>query len=232
MSGGSVDAASAARDRSDIDALVDAIRSRRDRIIDCFLQRARERIGLEDLSQQELRDRMPLILDGLADLLTPSALAESADLEPHTADRLERGFELTLILREYEILRECVVDAWQEALGGASLPAGAVRRLGNAFAVVTGYAARRHHEEEERHLRALEVFVSASATFADDVDTSLARLGERTLDAIGSAASIAFHVGGDVAREVATRADRDGSAESDPALAARARRERSVVEER
>nr|MDQ3036817.1 ATP-binding protein [Myxococcota bacterium] len=46
-----------------------------------------------------------------------------------------------------------------------------------------------------------------------------------------SAASIAFHVGGDVAREVATRADRDGSAESDPALAARARRERSIVEE-
>ncbi|MDQ3034910.1 MAG: hypothetical protein M3Y87_21055, partial [Myxococcota bacterium] len=159
------DTATPAEHRSDVDALVDAIRSRREHIMQSFLQRARGRIGLEHLTDREVRDRMPLVLDALAQLLMPRPQDESDELEPHTADRLERGFELTLVLREYEILRECVVDAWQEALGALSLPAGAVRRLGHAFAVVTGYAARRHREAEEQHLRALEVFVSASATF-------------------------------------------------------------------
>jgi signal transduction histidine kinase len=104
-----------------------------------ILERWTQRIGREhddkDLSRGELWDHLPRFFDEvLAALATeegtsagPPASNVSTASAAHGTQRLRVGFDLAEVIREYEILTECILDE-VEALGG-SIPTQAFRRV-------------------------------------------------------------------------------------------------------
>jgi two-component system, OmpR family, phosphate regulon sensor histidine kinase PhoR len=131
-----------------------------------ILERWTQRIGREhedkDLSRGELWDHLPHLFDQvLAALQTEEgSSAEAAAANGSTASvahgtqRLRVGFDLIEVLREYEILTECILDE-VEAVGG-SISTRAFRRVerllnaGRAQAIST-YIGRRDLEMTRTH---------------------------------------------------------------------------------
>lgn len=109
-----------------------------DRRVD-ILERWTQRIGREhvdkDLSRGELWDHLPHFFDEvLAALRTeegssPAVAASSGKMASaaHGTQRLRVGFDLAAVIREYEILTECILDE-VEAVGG-SISTQAFRRV-------------------------------------------------------------------------------------------------------
>jgi signal transduction histidine kinase len=95
-----------------------------------ILERWTQRIGREhvdkDLSRGELWDHLPNFFDEVLAVLRtgessgPEAVAtnDSAASVEHGTQRLRVGFDLAEVIREYEILTECILDE-VEAVGGS-----------------------------------------------------------------------------------------------------------------
>lgn len=129
---------------------------RRTEILERWTQRiAREHVE-KDLSRGELWDHLPHFFDEVLAALraeesasSDAAPAESGASSAHGSQRLRVGFDLAEVIREYEILTECILDE-VEAVGG-SISTRAFRRVqallnsGRARAVST-YVDRRDAE--------------------------------------------------------------------------------------
>jgi signal transduction histidine kinase len=130
-----------------------------------ILERWTERIRwehAENLSQGELWDHLPLFFDEvLAALRSDQDAAKKAAAfigatasAAHGTQRLRVGFDLAEVLREYEILNECILEEVQ-AVGG-SVSIGQLRRVlrlvnrGRTEAVVA-YGERRDTEMTRTH---------------------------------------------------------------------------------
>jgi signal transduction histidine kinase len=130
---------------------------RRAEILERWTQRIRREHTDKDLSRGELWDHLPLFFDGVLATLRAEeypgegAAASNGDTAStaHGTQRLRVGFDLTEVIREYEILTECILEEVQ-AVGG-SISIGQLRRVlrlvnaGRAEAVVA-YAERRDTE--------------------------------------------------------------------------------------
>ena len=104
-----------------------------------ILERWTHRIAREhqdkELSRGELRDHLPLFFDEVLQALSAegafSANAPASDAKvasaAHGAQRLRVGFDLAEVVREYEILTECILDE-VDAVGG-TVSMQAFRRL-------------------------------------------------------------------------------------------------------
>ena len=126
-----------------------------------ILERWTQRIGREhtekDLTRGELWDHLPLFFDEVLAALRaeemPQADEETASTA-HGTQRLRVGFDLAEVVREYEILTECILDE-VEAVGGA-ISTRAFRRVqgllnaGRADAV-TAYVERRDTDIAREH---------------------------------------------------------------------------------
>src|SRR6202007_540111 len=96
-----------------------------------------QRIGREhvdkELSRGELWDHLPRFFDEVLAALraeegSPSAAANGSTASvAHGTQRLRVGFDLAEVIREYEILTECILDE-VEAVGG-SISTRAFRRV-------------------------------------------------------------------------------------------------------
>jgi signal transduction histidine kinase len=131
-----------------------------------ILERWTQRIGREhedkDLSRGELWDHLPHFFDEVLAALQEEegSIAEAAAANgsaasvAHGTQRLRVGFDLIEVLREYEILTECILDE-VEAVGG-SISTRAFRRVqrllnaGRAQAIST-YIDRRDSEVTRTH---------------------------------------------------------------------------------
>ena len=103
---------------------------RRVEILERWTQRIRGEHADKDLSRGELQDHLPCFFDGVLAALhsgqTPEVTVPSASAA-HGTQRLRVGFDLVEVIREYEILTECILEE-VEAVGG-SLAIQAFRRM-------------------------------------------------------------------------------------------------------
>ena len=131
-----------------------------------ILERWTRRIGREhedkELSRGELWDHLPGFFDEVVAVLRTeegsnaeaAAVNGSAASAAHGTQRLRVGFDLVEVLREYEILTECILD--EVELAGGSISTRAFRRVqglinaGRAQAI-TAYIDRRDTEMGRTH---------------------------------------------------------------------------------
>jgi two-component system phosphate regulon sensor histidine kinase PhoR len=126
-----------------------------------ILERWTQRIAWEhadkNLSHGELQDHLPLFFE---QVLTALGVAETHDTvvptasAAHGTQRLRVGFDLAEVIREYEILTECILDEVEAVAGSITTRAfrsvQALLNKGRAEAV-SAYIERRDAEEAHAH---------------------------------------------------------------------------------
>jgi len=130
---------------------------RRAEILERWTRRIAREHEQKDLSRGELWDHLPRFFDEVLSALraeeTPQGGTEPASAA-HGAQRLRVGFDLVEVIREYEILTECILDE-VEAVGG-TISIRAFRRVqgllnaGRADAVCA-YVERRDADVAREH---------------------------------------------------------------------------------
>jgi signal transduction histidine kinase len=147
-----------------VDKLIDLsslIAERRVEILERWTERIRWEHADKELSRGELRDHLPLFFNEVLAALRADEAAEKAAASngasaaaEHGTQRLRVGFDLPEVIREYEILNECILEEVQ-AVGG-SISIGQLRRVlrlvnaGRTEAVVA-YGQRRDGEMTRTH---------------------------------------------------------------------------------
>lgn len=215
----------------DTSCLIGVLRDRGEPILARWEALARERLGLDDLSRCALRDHLPQVLGEVRAFLAEPAAASGRGAERHATDRLERGFDLGLVVREYDLLRDCVVEAWRAAQGSPTHhPEAPCLRLNEAFELLVEEAVAVHLREEERTLRSLARGVRAGV--GADLDVTLPHIAGAALEAVEPAECVAFHVA--AGERLTLRAQVSSRPEllADEALAERAARLRAPLSER
>jgi signal transduction histidine kinase len=136
------------------------IAERRVEILERWAERIRWEHADKDLSRGELWDHLPLFFDEVVAALRADEVAEKATSNgasaaaAHGTQRLRVGFDLPEVIREYEILSECILEE-VEAVGG-NVSIGQLRRVlrlvnaGRTEAVVA-YGQRRDGEMTRTH---------------------------------------------------------------------------------
>jgi signal transduction histidine kinase len=135
---------------------------RRAEILERWTQRIRWEHAEKDLSRGELRDHLPRFFDEVLGALRaeedtgekPSESNGANASAAHGTQRLRVGFDLAEVIREYEILTECILEEVQSA--GGSLTIRQLRRvlnLVNAGRVdaVVAYGEQRDTEMTRAH---------------------------------------------------------------------------------
>jgi signal transduction histidine kinase len=130
---------------------------RRTEIVERWTQRIRREHKDKELSCGEICDHLPRIFD---ELLVALSAEEShrADTEPasaaHGVQRLRVGFDVVEVIREYEILADCILDELEAA--GRDISTRTLRRVqsllnaGRAHAV-SAYVERRDEDIAREH---------------------------------------------------------------------------------
>src|ERR1044071_1539312 len=106
--------------------LVALIRDQRDDLLARWRRQVRLLPGAADLDTPTINDQVPELLDSLADSLKPmsEAAEKKAISTEHGLLRWQAGFDVTEVVAEYNILRQCLVDAAEReqiTLSGAPL---------------------------------------------------------------------------------------------------------------
>src|SRR4051794_7260710 len=80
------------------------------------------------LPSADLMDNMPVLLDRITEITDQLARGNEPEMPPQEADqharhRLEKGFDLSAVVREYSVLRTCVMRVWlDDGAGISALP--------------------------------------------------------------------------------------------------------------
>jgi len=164
--------------------LCDFLRGRQDEIIKTWTERVRSLSPAYELSDSAIVDHLPALLGLIADYVESVHTGRSVSFEElakaHAVDRLGRGFDFDLIVKEYAFLRRTVLDLW-ESTAGPSIDLAELRQLDAAFDEAVAQSALRYARARERLLKALDR-VSEAALMSADVDAFLAGLLQATLD--------------------------------------------------
>jgi PAS domain S-box-containing protein len=158
--------------------LAEFLRTHRDTILETWEDEVRRLPAAQGLSQVQLRDHLPLLLDSIAEMMARPGEAEvSTGLgsvpDVHALERLGEGFNLQQVVMEFRLLRRCVLRLWEAQAQGGSLEASIIfhEAVDEAVAAsVTHYTRAR-----ERTLQALDR-ISAAAIGSPDLCTFLPRL--------------------------------------------------------
>jgi signal transduction histidine kinase len=92
--------------------LFELLRTRREELLSCWMDRTRGAVGSASLPRAELLDRMPAFVDEITAALYPGALPlppSSGSAEEHGEQRLRLGFDVAEVIREYGLLHECIL---------------------------------------------------------------------------------------------------------------------------
>src|SRR5262245_26933634 len=170
--------------RPEAGRLCDFLRSRRDEIIGVWTERVRAMSPAHELSESAIVDHLPKILGLIADYVEAVHTGRSVSLEQlakaHAVDRLGRGFDFDLIVREYALLRRAVLDLWESEVG-PSIDLAELRNLEAAFDEAVAQSAKRYAQAREKLLKALDR-VSEAALTSTNLDAFLDGLLRATLD--------------------------------------------------
>lgn len=159
--------------------LADLIQDRMEEILVRWEVEVRKTPPARELSEPVLRDHLPQLLGRIAALIRSDEEApDGAALEPfpesHALARLDAGFDLNTVAKEFGRLRRTILELWEEEQG-QSIPVAQVRRLNQAIDAAVGVSVSRFAAARERTLQALDR-ISAAALGTGDLDTFLPRL--------------------------------------------------------
>jgi signal transduction histidine kinase len=146
--------------------LADFIRERSAEIMSEWESRVRRLEPARRLERPALIDDMPQFLDELCDYV--SEVRAGADSAPpkrvshaHALDRLELGYDISDVVTEYSILRECLLELAYRELAPARLSA-EMPRLHEAIDLAISESVARFSAAHDRTLRALDRISEAS----------------------------------------------------------------------
>jgi PAS domain S-box-containing protein len=93
------------------------LRSHREQILARWHENVRERPASDGLSSQQLIDHLPALLDAIADTGEartddPRARLDTETAERHALERLGEGMDLSQVVVELAVLRDCILQAW------------------------------------------------------------------------------------------------------------------------
>jgi signal transduction histidine kinase/putative methionine-R-sulfoxide reductase with GAF domain len=146
-----------------------------------------------ELPRPLLIDEIPELLDAIAASAPPED-TEQPDvagdvIEAHALQRLESGYDLSQVIIEYALLRDCIARAWDREL---TPPAerGALRGLHRAIDRSISVSVQRFREAHDRATRALDriALTSLESRNLEDLLGKLLRVLVDTVPAIDTAA--------------------------------------------
>jgi PAS domain S-box-containing protein len=158
--------------------LADFLRTHRDAILEEWEAEVRLLPAAQQLSRAALRDHLPMLLDTIAAVMSGPrqeevgpALGSVPDV--HALERQEEGFDLQQVVREYQLLRRCVLRRWAAHGFKDSLEAAAI--FHEAVDEAVAASVSRYMRARERTFQALDR-VSAAAIGSPDLHALLPRL--------------------------------------------------------
>lgn len=189
---------------------VSFLRARRADILAEWEKAARENPRAAKLERLQLINAIPVLFDGIVDVVEQSLAGREAELSPeeagrHALDRLKEGFDLGEVVTELSLLRDCTLRVWQESLETADGHGTEHQILTRAVDRAIAASVDRYTEARDRMLRALDR-VSSTALEARDLDELLEQLVEAFQEEVTSVDTVAILLcDGDVLRVRAAR---------------------------
>jgi signal transduction histidine kinase len=161
--------------------LAEFLRVHRDDILQRWQAAVEDRPASQGLSPTALLDHMPDLLDAIADtgeahLVDKSSRLDTETAERHALERLGEGLDLSQVVIELAVLRDCILQIWdRERAPGAARPE--VRFLNRSVDRAIAASIERYTFARDRTLKALDR-ISAAALEARRLDDLLQRLLE------------------------------------------------------
>ncbi|MGZ3459973.1 MAG: RsbRD N-terminal domain-containing protein, partial [Archangium sp.] len=146
-------------------ALADLLATRREDILQRFEREHQAHFPTEGLSRSAIRDSVPTLLEKLHNLLLrapehaanhPAGGQVRQTAEQHRAQRRELGFDDAQIIREYGLLRDCILGLLQETGGALDLTEQRTFHQGLDLAMSDAVTESERGRDEERHEREAE----------------------------------------------------------------------------
>jgi signal transduction histidine kinase len=100
-------------ENQNLNTLVTLIRDQRDELLAQWRRQVRQLPGAADLDTPTINDQVPELLDSLADSLKPPSEPRETNAisTEHGLLRWQAGFDVTEVVAEYNILRQCLLEA-------------------------------------------------------------------------------------------------------------------------
>jgi signal transduction histidine kinase len=175
------------------------LRSHRGAILERWRVAVQDRPVAQDLPLEDLIDHIPDLLEAIADtgesyVHDNRSRLDTEMAERHALERLSEGLDLSQVVIELAVLRDCILQVWdQERAPGAARPE--VRFLNRSVDRAIAASVDRYTLARERTLKALDR-ISAAALEARRLEDLLQRLLEVIVETTAS-----VDVGGILLRE-------------------------------
>lgn len=141
-------------------ALADLLSLRREDILERFERAVRAHFPMEGRTRSVVLDTFPVLLNELLDVLRGYPRDQVRDsAAEHRAQRRGLGYDVTQIVREYGLLRDCILELLQEA--GGTLELAENRAFHHGLDLAMADAVAESEREREEVLREAEVERSA-----------------------------------------------------------------------
>jgi PAS domain S-box-containing protein len=177
--------------------LCDFIRDQRDLILEEWERAVRRIPCARSLSHAGLLNHLPELLERVASVVEGAHDGEPPSLEDlpeiHATQRLDVGFDLEQVTREYALLRTCVLRLYGRHAGrdghDVEMLLAEVERFNQTFDEAISVAVSRYTRAHERTLVALDR-ISEAALGTEDLDAFLTRLLRVVLETTESVDSV------------------------------------------
>lgn len=161
--------------------LAEFLRSHRDAILAKWRSAVADRPTSQGLTLEALIDHIPELLDAIAEtgeahLVDSRSRLDTETAEQHALTRLGEGLDLSHVVIELAVLRDCILEVWdQERAPGAARPE--VRFLNRSVDRAIAASIDRYTKARDRTLKALDR-ISAASLETRRLDDLLQRLLE------------------------------------------------------
>lgn len=161
--------------------LAEFLRSHRDAILEKWRAAVADRPSSQGLSLEALIDHIPDLLDAIADtgeahLVDNRSRLDTETAEQHALTRLGEGLDLSQVVIELAVLRDCILQVWdQKRAPGAARPE--IRFLNRSVDRAIAASIDRYTTARDRTLKALDR-ISAASLEMRRLDDLLQRLLE------------------------------------------------------
>jgi PAS domain S-box-containing protein len=174
--------------------LAEFLRSRRDLILKRWQEAVQDRPASQGLSRRALIDHLPQLLDAIAEtgelnVTDQRARIDTETAERHALERLSEGFDLSQVVVELAVLRDCILEAWdEERAPGAARPE--VRFLNRSVDRAVGASVDQYVRARDRTLKALDRIstVALESRRLDDLLYGLLKVMADTTASVDTAA--------------------------------------------
>jgi len=161
--------------------LAEFLRSHRDVILEKWRAAVADRPSSQGLSLEALIDHIPDLLEAIAETgeahrVDSRSRLDTETAEQHALSRLGEGLDLSQVVIELAVLRDCILEVWdQERAPGAARPE--VRFLNRSVDRAIAASIDRYTQARDRTLKALDR-ISAASLETRRLDDLLQRLLE------------------------------------------------------